>query len=70
MTPEEFISYLKDQASVYGSQKAFARHCGVSESFLSDVLRGRREPGATLLECLGFQKVVTYERIAERGMED
>ena len=65
MTPEEFREYLKEQSQKFGSQKAFARYCGVNEAFLSDVMRGRRDPSAKFLWALGFRRVVTYERIRE-----
>lgn len=47
------------------TQKAFAADCDVSESFLSDVLSGRREPTGRLLEAIGWERVVTYRPIAK-----
>ncbi len=38
---------------------AFAH--GVSESYLSDILSGRREPGAKLLSSIGMKRVTYYE---------
>jgi transcriptional regulator with XRE-family HTH domain len=67
MTPEEFIAYLTEQVDAYGSQLAFARHYGVSPSYLSDVMRRKREPGPSMLHALGFRKVVTYKRISKGG---
>jgi transcriptional regulator with XRE-family HTH domain len=65
MTPEQFHQYLEAQVLKYGSQKALAQHCGVGQAYLSDVLRGNREPGFKIVAALGFKKVVTYERLEE-----
>lgn len=47
-----------------GSQKAFAQKLGVSEQYLSDVLKRRRSlSGARrLLDWLGLEAVATYRR--------
>ena len=44
------------------TQTELAREFGVSPSYLSDVLSGRREPGASILEPLGLRRVVTYKK--------
>lgn len=48
--------------TVDGSQKAFAKRVGISEQYLSDILKGRREPGAKLLNYFGLERVVGYRR--------
>jgi hypothetical protein len=63
MTLEEFRGYLKEKAHEYGSQKTLARHLGVNEAYLSDVIRGRRDPSHKLLWACGFQRVITYKPI-------
>jgi hypothetical protein len=63
MTLEEFRSYLKSQSGQYGSQKLLARHLGVNDAYLSDVIRGRRDPSQKLLLACGFRRVITYEQI-------
>jgi hypothetical protein len=65
MTPEEFLTYLRQQAQAHGSQKALAAHLRINPAWLSDILRGRRDPGQKLLEALGFRRVVSYERKEE-----
>ena len=44
------------------SQRDVAAELGVSEQYLSDVLRGRTDPGPMILEGLGVERVVTYRR--------
>jgi transcriptional regulator with XRE-family HTH domain len=70
MTPEEFHRYLEQKVRTYGSQKALAEYCGVGQAYLSDVMRGNREPGFKIVAALGFRKVVTYERLIEGEGEE
>ena len=44
------------------SQKAVAIELGISQSYLSEVLAGLKEPGPKLLEKLKLEKIVTYRR--------
>jgi transcriptional regulator with XRE-family HTH domain len=44
------------------SQKDMAKKLGVSNSYLSDYLAGKREVGPTILKALGFSVVPRYER--------
>ena len=61
MTKAELLRRLRFLSRQAGSQEALARQCRVSPSYLSDVLRGRREPGDKLLRALGILRVVEYE---------
>lgn len=60
MTPGEFLDHLSWLVSLAGSQKAFAERHDISEQYLCDVLKGRREPGKKILDAVGFQRVVIY----------
>ena len=44
-----------------GNQANAAKQLGISQSYLCDVLSGRREPGKKLLLALKFKRVITYE---------
>ena len=44
------------------SQKSVATKLGFSQQYLCDVLRGRKEPGAKILDALGLERVITYRR--------
>jgi hypothetical protein len=44
----------------HGGQRPLAARLGVSQTFLSDVLNGKREPTGPILESLGLERVVTY----------
>ena len=53
---------LRIGVQVDGTQQAFARRIGISEQYLSDILKGRREPGAKVLKYFGLERVVGYRR--------
>ena len=43
-----------------GTQKAAAEFLGVSSQFLSDILKGRRDPGKKILDRMGLESSVVY----------
>jgi hypothetical protein len=69
MTLYEFQLYLKEQACQCGSQKTLARHLDVNEAYLSDVIRGRRDPSERLLTACGFRRVIRYQRLSDDAEE-
>ena len=62
MTLEAFLAYLELSCRAAGSQQAFAKAHGISPQYLSDVLRGRRDPGQKLLDAMGLKRVVSYQQ--------
>ena len=50
-----------------GGQKAWAMRHGISASYVSDVMQGKSDPGASILKPLGLERVVRYveKRIAD-----
>ena len=60
MTETQVIAKLRSR--ITGSQADAAREFGVSNSFLSEVLRGKRPPTGKLLDLLGLVRVVSYKR--------
>lgn len=63
MTHEQLIDKLKDMAGKAGSQLTLAKQLGVSPSYLSDVLNGRREPGKAILCALDLQAITEYRKV-------
>lgn len=57
---DELIARIKRDAERAGSQKALAAKIGVSQPFLSDVIRGARLPGHQILEFYGFKEERVY----------
>jgi len=62
MDEDGFKARLLREVERYGNQKKTAEALGISEQFLTDVLKGRRGPGPKLLEALGLKKRVEYVR--------
>lgn len=63
LTQSQIVELLRAAVEAAGTQKAFAQQHDVSEQYITDVLRGRREPGAKILAALGYEKVVSYRQI-------
>jgi transcriptional regulator with XRE-family HTH domain len=63
----DVIAAIRRSAKEAGTQKALAERLGISESYLADVLGGRKDPGEAILEPLGLERVVTYRRKRQNG---
>lgn len=61
MDNDWLINLLYSLIADLGSQKAVAKKLKVSQQYLNDVLRGRREAGDKILHPLGLKKVISYE---------
>lgn len=64
ITHAELIALLREQAQP--SAKAYAQRVGIAQSYLSDVLNGRRDPGKSILRALGYERVVLYRKKGEQ----
>lgn len=66
MTADQYRAWLRKQIknSFDGSQSAAAEAWGISESFMSEILRGNREPSKKLLVGTGHIRRMTYAPIA------
>lgn len=54
---------LKKQVREIGSQKEFAKQLGISQQYLSDVIKGRRMPNEKILKAMGLEFVPCYRRV-------
>ena len=66
LTQEEFLSLIRDDVETEGSQKALANKLEVSETYLSDVLRGRRTAGNKILSRYNLRAVTSYHPAEEK----
>lgn len=57
LTYDDIRARLSAAVRDLGSQKALAEKAGVSQTYLCDVLRGRREPGERLLAAIDLRRV-------------
>lgn len=62
MTLEQVIARIRAACDKAGGQKAWADAVGLSAVYISDVIGKRREPGQSVLNALGLEKVVSYRR--------
>lgn len=58
----EVIDDIQQLCNSLSTQKKVAELLGISEAYLTHLLRGHRQPGRKVLEKLGWQKVVGYKR--------
>lgn len=54
------LALLRARIEAANSQKLAADALGVSEAYLSDIVRGHKAPGPKILNALGLERVVTY----------
>lgn len=66
LTMAEFRAYLQAEVAKLGTQKAMAERIGMNATNLSEVLRGRIDPGPTLLKALGWERHLMYKRKEEK----
>lgn len=64
LTALDVRSIIMERIKELGSQRAFARHAGVSAAYVNDYVHWRREAGKALLDAVGIVKVARYQRIA------
>jgi len=65
MTAEKLRDMLRRECERAGSQAAWAKKHGIGPAYISDIISGRREPGAKLLRALGVERMVCYCRVGE-----
>jgi transcriptional regulator with XRE-family HTH domain len=65
MDRDELIAYIRLMINDRhgGLQSDFAQKNNISSAYVNDVLRGRREPEQKVLDAIGVEKVVTYQKI-------
>jgi hypothetical protein len=66
LTQEEFLGLIRDDVETEGSQKALAAKLEVSETYLSDVLRGRRAAGGKILARYNLRAVTSYHPLEDK----
>lgn len=53
LTPQAVFRRMEDRVREFGNQRAWAKHLGISEAFVSLVMYGRRPPGRKILNDIG-----------------
>jgi hypothetical protein len=63
LSKADVITRLRDACQALGSENAWAKAHGMSQTYVFNVLRGRREPAERILLALGLRRRVIYEPI-------
>ena len=59
---EHILAELKVLIAEEGSQARFAKKHNIAEAYLSDILRGNRNPGDKVLSAMGYKQQTVYWR--------
>jgi transcriptional regulator with XRE-family HTH domain len=62
MTKPELLDLIRRLADEAGGQSHLAEKLGVSRMYITDVLKGRREPAEKILSAMGYEREVTYRK--------
>lgn len=60
------LALLRERVDAAGSQRAWASAHGLSHSYVGEVLRGSRAPGARVLHALGLRRDVIFTPVEGR----
>ncbi len=60
---ETIMCELRRRVDQYGSQRDAARAFGVSDAYLSDVLRRKRYIGDSIAAALGYRRVTAFVKL-------
>lgn len=63
ITKKDLVEELRLLADSMSNHAALAEKIKISPQYLSDILAGRRDPGAAVLQFLKVEKVVVYRDI-------
>jgi DNA-binding transcriptional regulator YdaS (Cro superfamily) len=56
------LDAIRKRVKSAGSQRAAAESIGISQQYLNDVLRGRKQPGPKFLAFFGYERTVKKSR--------
>ena len=68
-TETEMLDVIRQAAEFYGSQKNLAKKMNVSQSYLSDILKGKREVSENVAAFFGFGRHVYFLSTAKPESE-
>lgn len=63
ITKKDLIEELRLLANDMSSHAALAQKIGISPQYFSDILAGKRDPGAAVLQFLKVERVIVYREI-------
>jgi DNA-binding transcriptional regulator YdaS (Cro superfamily) len=66
----DVVRELRRRCEAAGGQSAWAAEAGVASQYVSDVVRGRREPGPRIIAGLGLRREVRFVPIKPAAARD
>lgn len=63
MTKDQALAVVQREIEKAGNQKAFAEKHGISQAFLSDMLKGKRALSPKVLGPVGLEMVEVYRKV-------
>lgn len=63
MTADDVRAMLRRACQSAGTARAWATKNRLSEAYVSDVLRGKREPAAAICDALGLEAETIYRKV-------
>lgn len=63
MTADDVRDLVRRHIAIAGSQSKWAGEVQISQGYISDFLKGFREPGPHILRVLGLERQMTYRKV-------
>lgn len=60
LSKEQFLSLIQNEIDAAGSQLKLAEKWGVPQPYISNVVRGRQDPGPAILTAMNAVSNITY----------
>jgi hypothetical protein len=60
MNIDQVLSLIRRKIDAFDTQREAAETWGVSEAYLSEVLKGRQKPGKKILDALDLEHIDKY----------
>ncbi len=65
LTHEELLKLVRKEISRLGSQRLFAKAAGVTDAYISDILRSRRSLGPAILQHMQYRVEIRYVKVGQ-----
>lgn len=62
MTEQDALDIVQRRMDTVQNQTEFAKHCGISQPYLSQMTTGQRPMSDAFLALFGLERVVSYRR--------
>jgi DNA-binding transcriptional regulator YdaS (Cro superfamily) len=63
MTADDVRKIIANKCAKRGTQSVFAKQLGISQTYLNDIIHGRRAIADAVCEMLNIERVVSFRKI-------